>query len=348
MRGRDLIVVGGSAGSFAPLSTLVRALPSSLQACVLIVVHSSSESMGTLSKILGRSSQLPISIAEDGQSIEPGVFVAPVDQHLIVTPEAVRVTRGPKENGFRPAVDPLFRTAAEAYGPRVIGVLLSGALDDGVYGLSEIKAHGGLAIVQNPDDAEIPSLPRNAIAHVAVDHVLTAAAIASLLAMETRFPREGEVAMSRIDLDDPQLPGSKTDIADLNSTLGPASGLTCPDCGGALWQVKDGSLVRFQCHVGHHYSSDSLVTQQDDRVERALWTAVRTLEERAELRRRMASETAAAGLETVSESFAAQASLAEEQANQIRDVLSRPGAPAFASDVETVQLSMRPKRPRQL
>jgi len=303
--------------------------------------------MGTLSKILGRSSQLPISIADDGQPMQPGVFVAPVDHHLIVTPDAMRVTRGPKENGFRPAIDPLFRTAAQAYGPRVVGVLLSGALDDGVYGLSEIKAHGGLAIVQDPDDAEIPSLPRNAIARVAVDHVLTAAAIASLLATETRFPREGEAAMSRTDLDDPQLPGSRTDIADLNATLGASSGLTCPDCGGALWQVTEGNLVRFQCHVGHHYSSDSLVTEQDDRVERALWTAVRTLEERAELRRRMANEIEAAGLEAVSESFAAQARLAEEQANEIRDVLLRSGARASASDVEAVQLSMHPKRSRQ-
>jgi two-component system chemotaxis response regulator CheB len=216
-----------------------------------------------------------------------------------------------------------------------------------VYGLREIQAHGGLVIVQDPDDAEIPNLPRSAIDHVDVDHVLTAAAIAPLLAREIGLPRQGDVAMGGNDLDDPQLPGGKTHISDMNAKLGLASGLTCPDCGGALWQVQEGSLVRFQCHVGHHYSPDSLLTQQDDRVEKALWTAVRALEERAELHRRMASQTADAGLSAVSESFAGQADSAEEEADAIRSVLLRPGVRTSAVDVETVELPPRRKRTRQ-
>ena len=144
---------------------------------------------------------------------------------------------------------------------------------------------------------------------------------------------------------DPQLPGVRVDIAQMNAELGPPSGLTCPDCGGALWHIEDGNLVRFQCHVGHHYSTESLAMQHDERVERALLTAVRALEERAELRRRMASQTEAAGLAAVSESFATQADEAEQQANQIRDVLTHSDPPT--PDAETMELPTRRKRSRQ-
>jgi two-component system chemotaxis response regulator CheB len=326
---------------------LIAELPQAFPACLLVVVHSSAESDGNLARILSRASRLPVSIATDRHSIEPGIFVAPPDHHLLVAQGHIRVTHGPKENGFRPALDPLFRTAAQIYGSRVVGVLLSGALDDGVYGLREIQTRGGLVIVQDPDDAEIPNLPRSAINHVVVDHVLTAAAIAPLLAREIGLPPQGDVAMGGNDLDDPQLPGGKTNISEMNSKLGLASGLTCPDCGGALWQIQEGSMVRFQCHVGHHYSPDSLLTQHDDRVEKALWTAVRALEERAELRRRMAGQTADAGLSAVAESFAAQADSAEGQADEIRSVLLRSAEGEPTMNVEPVELPPRRKHTRQ-
>jgi two-component system chemotaxis response regulator CheB len=153
--------------------------------------------------------------------------------------------------------------------------------------------------------------------------------------------------MSLTSSDDPQLPGGKTHITRMNSQLGPPSGLTCPDCDGALWQVDDGKLVRFQCHVGHRYSPESLLMQHDDRVERALWTAVRALEERADLRRRMASQTEAAGLAAVSESFAEQAEAAEQQANQIRDVLADSEARPPTPEAPAVALPALRKRPRQ-
>lgn len=344
---RDLIVIGGSAGSLPPLTQLVAQLPAAFPASLILVIHSPSESAGNLARILGRNSHVPISIAANDSRIAPGIYVAPPDHHVLVSDGSIQVTRGPKENGFRPAIDPLFRTAAHAYGQRVIGILLSGALDDGVYGLQEIKLAGGLAIVQHPDDADVASLPRNAIAHVDVDYVLTAAAIAPLLIRETGLPPQGAVAVGESDLDDPQLPGVKTDIADMNAKLGPPSGLTCPDCGGALWQIEEGNLVRFQRHVGHHYSPDSLVIQHDERVENALWAAVRALEERAELRRRMADQTGVAGLTAVSEGFAAQAQSAATQADQIRDLLEHRGGRTFASDIETVELPARRKRPRQ-
>lgn len=345
---RDLVVIGGSAGSLAPLTTVVSALPPSFGACVLIVLHSPAAPAGNLRRILERVSHLPVVIAKDEQDLEPGIVLARADQHMIVTaPNQIRLTSGAKESGFRPAIDPLFRTAAKACGSRVIGVILSGALDDGVYGLREIKARDGLTIVQDPDDAEISIMPRAALAHVDVDYVLPAAAIAPLLLRET-VPRQGEPTTGEdAENDDPQLPGNKVDIARMNAELGPPSGLTCPDCGGALWQIEDGSLVRFQCHVGHHYSAESLAMHQDESVEQALWSAVRALEERAELRRRMASQTEAAGLAAVAESFATQARVAEEEADRIRSVLEDSGGSAPMPDAEEAALPTRRKRPRQ-
>jgi len=255
------------------------------------------------------------------------------------------VTTGPKENGFRPSIDVLFRTAAHSYGPKVIGVVLSGALDDGAAGLFEIKTMGGLAIVQDPEDATVSALPRTTIALVDVDFVVPASAIAPLLCRENVLP-PGDVAMSDQPAD-PQLPGEKTNIAQMNDSLGAPSALTCPDCGGALWQIEEGRLTRYQCHVGHRYSSESLVTLHDGVVEAALWTAVRTLEERADLRRRMARQTQAAGLATVSESFDEQAAAAEEQANQVRNLLTRPGGQAEAFESQSEDVPALRKRPRQ-
>jgi two-component system chemotaxis response regulator CheB len=326
--------------------TLVKDLDVSFPACMLIVIHSSSKGLSNLARLLEGSTPLPVSLAEDGQPIDHGIFIAQPDRHLIITAGRMRVTHGPKENGFRPAIDPLFRTAAAAYGPRVIGIVLSGGLDDGTSGLMQIKARGGLAIVQDPAEARVRSMPESAMTFVDVDYVLPAAAIAPLLQQEARAPLEGAVAMGG-NQDDPQVPGVKTDISDMNSRLGLASGLTCPDCGGALWQVENGSLMRFQCHVGHRYSPESLVALQDERVERALWSAVRALEERADLHRRMASQTEAAGLAAVSASFGEQAEEATEHANRVRDLLTRPGAGAGPVLVEKDVEQSRRKRRRQ-
>jgi two-component system chemotaxis response regulator CheB len=348
MPGRDVIVVGGSAGSLGPLTTVLQGLPRSFQSCVVVVVHRSKDSSDGIARVLARSSPIRVSVARDGHAIEPGVFVAPPDHHVVITPGRMHVTAGPKENGFRPAIDPLFRTAANAYGERVIGVVLSGGLDDGASGLREIKARNGLAIVQDPDDADVNSMPRSAIGHVDVDHVLPASAIATLLCREAGSRPEGDVAMDE-SRDDPQLPGVKTDIARMNALVGRPSGLTCPDCGGALWQIQDGRLVRFQCHVGHRYSPESLVMRQDDVIENALWSAVRALEERADLRRRMANQTEAAGLLAVSMSLTEQADTADQQADQIRSLLLRPGEGVTAepAGVRQAEVPRRRKRPRR-
>src|SRR5215831_2004295 len=188
MAGRDIIVIGASAGGVTAITELASGLPRRLPAAIFLAVHSSPDSPGMLAQMVGRAGPLPADYAADGEEIRQGRFyVAPPDRHLLVDDGRIRVTRGPHENGFRPAVDPLFRTAARTNGPRVVGIILSGALDDGTRGLAEVKRHGGVAIVQHADDATVPQMPISAIQNVAVDHVLT---VREMPAVITRLATE--------------------------------------------------------------------------------------------------------------------------------------------------------------
>jgi two-component system chemotaxis response regulator CheB len=243
------------------LTTILEQLPVTLPACVLVVVHSSAKRRWLLPRILDRVSALPVSVARDGDPLKPGhVYIAPNDSHLLVGATGLQTVHGPRENGFRPAIDPLFRTAARAFGVRVIGVILSGALSDGTYGLSLVKHHGGVAVVQDPDDAIVPGMPESAIAHVEVDHVLPATAIATALGRLTRSRGEdqSEEVMAPVNANDlePPRPSDETELSDMVKLFGPPSGLTCPDCGGALWEIQEGRAVRYRCPVGHQYADE--------------------------------------------------------------------------------------------
>jgi two-component system, chemotaxis family, protein-glutamate methylesterase/glutaminase len=235
---RDIIVVGTSAGGVQALQELVRGLPEDFAGTVFIVMHTSPLSPAVLPQILARVSSLACSHAVDGEPIRPGrVYVAPPDSHLLLKPHRMLLAHGPRENGFRPAVDPLFRTAARAFGPRVVGVVLTGGLDDGTLGLMCIKEEGGCAIVQDPQEAVFPGMCLSAIDNVKVDYVLPIAAIpAELVKLAERPLAQNEVAMMRNRRDVPDSSeGGQTSL--LSGTLPPgkASGLICPECGGALW-----------------------------------------------------------------------------------------------------------------
>ena len=291
-RGRDIIVVGASAGGVQTLQELMRGLPADLPAAVFIVVHTSPSSPGILPQILDRAGPLPVEHARDGEPIRHRrVYVAPPDHHLLVRDGVMRVTHGPKENGFRPAVDPLFRTAARSAGPRVVGVVLSGGLDDGTIGLTHVKHHGGIAVAQDPIEAVFPSMPQSAIDNVEVDHVLPIAKVAALLTRLAIEPvPEGALGMAR-----PSEVEDEADVAEagkatllMGTQPGPPSALTCPECGGSLWELKDGKLFRYQCHVGHSYTAESLMAEKNGELESVLWSALRALEENAALKRRMA------------------------------------------------------------
>ena len=291
MPGHDLIVIGASAGGIEALSELVKDLPAELPAAVFVAVHIPAHSKSTLPKILGRRSVLPALKPEDGEEIRPGrIYVAPPDRHLLIKRGFIHVVHGPRENGSRPAIDPLFRTAARAYGRRVIGVVLSGSLDDGTAGLIAIKKRGGLSIVQDPDEALYPGMPQSAIDNSEVDYILPVSEIGSTLARLAVQPVEegGEAPMD--DEMEMEADIAELDMATLHSREKPGrpSRFSCPQCQGVLWEIDDDDIIRFRCRVGHAYSPEALLAEQSDSVESALWAGLRALEENGALMARMA------------------------------------------------------------
>jgi two-component system chemotaxis response regulator CheB len=323
MAGRDIVVVGGSAGSIEVLADFVGGLPPDFPGSIFVVVHFPGSVRSTLPHILNRSGALPARHPPDGESIEPGrIYVAPPDCHLHVSDGHVRLTRGPKENGHRPALDPLFRTAALSYGPRVVGVVLSGNLNDGTAGLLRIKQRGGLAIVQDPETALYQGMPRSAIEHVAVDHVLPVQEISALVAklasrsaefLEVRGMAEEPTSDAKVD---------ESAISDRHRQPGLPSTMSCPECHGVLWEVTDEELVQFRCRVGHASSAEALLVHQSEQLEAALWTGLRSLEEHSALARRLAARAESRGHRYSASSFTEQAMDAEHHASVIRSVLN--------------------------
>lgn len=327
----NLVVIGASAGGLQGLLEILAELPADLGAPIVAVLHTPPGRESNLANVLSRGGKLPASFVSRDQILRDGhVYVAPPDFHVLVTEIGATLNHGPKENGFRPAIDTLFRTAAKVHGRRVMGVILSGALDDGVYGLKLIKDAGGVVVVQDPDDAVIQSLPATALQYVAADHVLDPKRIAQLIAEMTAHDKKGTGAARPHNGKPDPVEGPSMTIDDMEKEFGSASALSCPDCGGALWEIVDGQLVRYRCHVGHQYSPAGLDSGQHDVVETALWTAVRVLEEHADLRSRMSRRADLAGLDTVSTGFAASAQTAHQQAQAIRDVLLAGGPSAVA------------------
>lgn len=283
---RDIIVIGGSAGAIGVLRRLVAALPADLAAAIFVVVHIPPEAPSLLASILESSGALPASMAVEGEPIRRSrIYVAPPDHHMLVKPGWVSVIKGPRENRHRPAVDPLFRSAARAYRERVIAVVLSGGRDDGAAGLEVVRQLGGVAVVQAPSDASAPWMPQAALTRTGADHTVPLVDMANLLARLVRdnVPRNGEIPMDE-ELRDPVERGPQ-DYSE------PATGLTCPECSGAIWEIE-GS---YRCRVGHAYSPESMRAAQEEALEAALWTALRIVEERMALLRRMMHRAEAAG-----------------------------------------------------
>jgi two-component system chemotaxis response regulator CheB len=272
---RDIVCIGASAGGVSALKQVLAELPGDLPAAVFVVQHQAELSGTQLARILGAGSPLRVSDALHGERIARGnVYVAPADNHLLLREGRIEVVRLARENGHRPAVNPLFRSAAEAYGPRVLAVVLTGALDCGAAGLLAVKANGGLAVAQDPATAAYPDMPANAIQTGVVDHVAPLDRIAALVSELTR--KEGAITMSKPDLQ-------------------PKDGfafVTCPHCHGSLRESEGGVVVEFACHVGHKFSLRSLYAEQADQVEFAMWAAIRALEESAALAARMADTAA--------------------------------------------------------
>jgi two-component system, chemotaxis family, protein-glutamate methylesterase/glutaminase len=327
MATRDIIVVGASAGGVEPLRRLAADLPADLPAAVFVVLHVPSDQPSALAEVLARSGPLPAAPATEGEPIEPGrIYTAPPDRHLMLEPGRVRVVRGPRENRHRPSVDVLFRGAARFYGPRVVGVVLSGALDDGTAGLIAIKIRGGVAVVQDPAEAFADGMPRNAMRYLEVDHVVPARALGKLLRRLAAVPVDPadappapadmvqETRIARLDRDESERkPGIPSAVA-------------CPDCRGVLWEIQEGDLLRFRCRTGHAFSPETLLSAQSEAIETALWEALRAIEERLALRRRLVQQARERRLRTLVRHFEAQVRETEGAAGALRNLLLRQSA----------------------
>jgi two-component system chemotaxis response regulator CheB len=321
---KNIVVLGASVGGIEALRTIVGGLPKDFAASVFVVMHLAPYSPGILAEILDRAGALSAANVVDGERIQPGhIYVAPPDRHLIIEPNRVRLTRGPKENRFRPAIDPLFRSAAQVYGPRVIGVVLTGYLDDGTAGLWAIKRLGGTAIVQDPFDALAPSMPHSALSQVNVDYCVPVAEIAPLLVRLTSTAIEEEGAYQV-----PEEMEIEVSIAKENTALdagvlrlGEPSNYACPECHGVLLQLKEENRVRFRCHTGHAYSVDSLLSEITEGVETSLWSAIRSIEESVLLLRHMAEHLAEGENGNTAEKFLAQAQESERRAGLVRQAV---------------------------
>jgi two-component system chemotaxis response regulator CheB len=290
-----LIVIGTSAGGMPALVQLVAQLPATLPAAVLIVQHFAPDSNGQhLVDRLARHTGLRCRLPTHGEQLEPGtLYLAPPDRHLLAKDGSVGhllVTKGPRENHYRPAADALFRSAAVAYGPRTVGIVLTGMLHDGTAGLEFIKRCGGIAIVQDPNEAEYPSMPETALRNVDIDYVVPLAMMGSLLDEITR----GTVPERRADIPEDlkqeaaiaeRVVGTTEEVA----KIGHQVPLTCPDCGGSLWEVDHGKLLRFRCHTGHAFTAEALMRNSQQTLEETLWVALRMMEERKNLLSSMAA-----------------------------------------------------------
>lgn len=300
-----VVVIGGSAGALEPLQLIVSTLPPDLNAAVLVVIHVPASSLSSLPNILSRSGQLFAAHGIDRAPLSPGqIFVARPNRHLTVDDGVMRVLQGPRENGHRPSIDVLFRSAASQRGPSACGVLLSGALDDGVAGLLAIREAGGMTIVQSPDDATFSDMPENAVNGGAADAILPASEIGAAISdfvEQAAEPALSEPRDERVE--------------------GKASVFTCPDCGGTLWEAEIDGALRYRCRTGHAFSERSLLSEQSDGLEAALWASLRSLEERSDLLRRVSKRARGRGDKRTADRLSRQAEETDSNFEMLRRAL---------------------------
>src|SRR5262245_22144995 len=342
MAHRDIVVMGASAGGVEVLRAVLQDLPADLPAAVFIVIHTAPAARGFLARVLGHDVRLPVVEALDGEPIRPGrICIAPPNLHMLLDRDRIRVLHGPKQNRHRPAIDPLFRSAAVAFGPRVIGVVLTGSLDDGTAGLRAVKTQGGFAIVQDPNQAEFAGMPQSAVDHVDVDLVLPMGEIGAAVARTVAVELPKGDARFRPELVVEVRSDSGAGRMEDMEKIGKPSVLTCPECNGTLWEVGATDLPRYRCRVGHAYTAESLVAQEDDAVENALWAALRALEENATLARRMGERFRRSPAGGLAESYAKKAREHQRHADALRKVLSERPATEQAPQEEPQKIAGR-------
>jgi two-component system chemotaxis response regulator CheB len=321
---RYIVVVGASAGGVETLPRFFKDFHPDIGAAFFVVLHVHPDARSCLPALLSRTSRLSAQHAEDGCQILPGkIFVAPPDHHLLIEDGRMRLSHGPKENRHRPAIDPLFRTAAENWNSRVIGVVLTGNLDDGTMGLRAVKDAGGVTIVQDPADALYPDMPRNALQNVDPHYVLPLEEIRSLLPRLIQEPVKEKV-MKRFEDKGMKPESKKIKSGDkINKDLGPPTMFVCPDCNGPLWELRDGKATMYRCMVGHSFGPQTLIAAQSEEVERALWIAIRALEERVALHQKLAERASSSKRDMSKKYFLTRARENSQHATVLRKILEQ-------------------------
>jgi two-component system chemotaxis response regulator CheB len=318
MAKRNIIVIGASAGGVEALCDLTENLPDDIDAAIFVAMHVGSESV--LPHILNRCGKISAVHAENNKPYKRGrIYVAPSNHHLAMKDRMMTLSRAPRENGHRPAVDVLFRTAARTHRDRVVGVVLSGGLDDGAAGLYAIKARGGVAIVQDPAEAIAPSMPRAALETVEVDYCLPASQIATVLTQLSN----GHATSITDTANGEDLPNKMKGAKSATGAPEEQIPLACPECSGPLYELKEGKLAHFHCFLGHAFSSESLTEQHTEALERALWIAMRTLKERSVLHQNLIARKRNNGEEELLQRLSESVAGADRDAKLLREILDR-------------------------
>lgn len=322
MTNRDLVVIGGSAGATGPLKMILQALPADLPAALAIVLHIPSNSTGIFTLVASAAASLPVQPAQDGAALERGtIYLAPPDRHLLIIDGRIRLGNGPRENLVRPAIDPLFRSAALSAGPRVVGVILSGMLNDGASGLAAVKSCGGIALVQSPQDAEAREMPLAALEATPVDLSAHARDIAAAIIRHVGEPPDpAHPCPPALRLDVEIAAGGRIPPEEF-ATMATPSALTCPHCSGVLSEIKHGHPLRYRCQVGHAFTARSLLEVQEGRADEAMRIALRIIEERAELVGRMGRDALQAGRQTMAEMYEQRAAEYRGYAESLRQAV---------------------------
>lgn len=326
MANRDIVVIGASAGGIPTLIQLVKNLPAGFPGSLFIVQHLAPYFKSELAAILNKAGPLNTAFAQDGETVQHGhIYIAPPDHHLLVEADTVHVVRGPKENRFRPSVDALFRSAAYNYGARVVGIVLTGALDDGTSGLWSIKRQGGITVIQDPAESFCADMPNNVLSHVEVDHILTVGEMPPLLERLVREPVPDVVRVMDKEL---TLMAKEVKIAAQSNAFemgilnfGTPTTFTCPECHGTLMALQEGNDKRFRCHTGHAYSASALLSEVTKKVEEDLWSVVRSLEETVMLLEQRGKHSEEAGWPEDARQLYQKARDVQERAHHIRKLI---------------------------
>ena len=325
--GHDIVVIGTSAGGLKAVSAVLSVLPADFPAAIFLVQHMASDQKSYLPELLDDVCDLPVSSPPDNERFVRGrVYVAAPDHQLLLHEDRVRAIRGPQENRFRPSIDALFRSAARSHGSRVIGMILTGSLDDGTVGLQTIKKRGGITVVQDPDEAEYPSMPRTALRYVEVDHTVKIAEAGALLlrlVLEPPPPQEGFPLTPAIEIESriaEQLMNTREFLGSVEK-IGKRTTYTCPECNGAIWEIGLNEPMKLRCHVGHSFTGEIFSAQQSTNMENALWSAVRIMEEKVTFCRQLAERKRARGLPDEAVTHEKEAEDLDREVTRVRDLI---------------------------